>query len=68
MRVKALKYYYADKQEHHPGEEFEMDDRQSAEVNLLCAIGTLEKVGTSSIVEKPRPQIVQTRALQSAAI
>lgn len=65
MRVKALKYYYADKQEHHPGEEFEMDDRQSAEINLLCTIGTLEKV--SSGAEKPNlsSQTVQTRSLQS---
>lgn len=65
MRVKAPKYYYVDKQEHHPGEEFEMDDRQSSEINLLCAIGTLEKV--SSGAEKPqlRPQVLQTRSLQS---
>jgi hypothetical protein len=44
MRVKALRYYYHDRIEHHPGEEFDMDDRNLSEVNILCAIGTLEKV------------------------
>ena len=59
MRVKALKYYYHDKQEHHPGEEFEMDDRMESEVNILCCIGTLEKV-----VGAPQPAI-QTRVMEA---
>ncbi len=45
MRVRALKYYYVDRQEHHAGEEFEMDDRQEAAVDILCKLGTLERVG-----------------------
>jgi len=55
MRVRALKYYYHDKTEHQVGDEFEMDDRQMNEVNILCVIGTLEKIAPA---QKPTTTLI----------
>jgi hypothetical protein len=44
MKVRALKYYYYDKVGYDAGAIIEMDDRMSAQIDLLCALGVLEKV------------------------
>jgi hypothetical protein len=64
MRVRALKYYYHDKTEHQVGDEFEMDDRQVSDINILCLIGTLEKiVGEAHAKPAPTPEPV-ARAME----
>jgi ribosomal 50S subunit-recycling heat shock protein len=52
MRVKALEKLYYDRRDVHPGDEYEMDDRESNEIKILEALGKIKVLGPA----KPEPE------------
>ena|SRR6185503_2282130 len=53
MRVRALKKTYYNKSDRMPGDIFEMDDRESVDVKVLTALGTIEVVKE----EEQKPEV-----------
>ena len=60
MKVKALEKYYYSRREYQPGETIEMDDREAANVDILCKLGKLERVKKEE-VKKPETVVVPRR-------
>ena len=66
MRVKALQKMYYNRRDMMPGEEYEMDDRESGEVNILVALGKIELVKEEP-KEQPKPAAPAYRTKQMTA-
>jgi hypothetical protein len=64
MKVRALKKYYYDKREYEAGEEFEIDDRQYTDINILIALGTIEKTDQPQSV-KSLTTTYETRTIEA---
>jgi hypothetical protein len=44
MRVRAKQKIYYDKKDRHPGDTYDMDDREESEAKVLVALGKIEIV------------------------
>lgn len=63
MRVKAKEKIYYARREYQAGEEFDMDDRESVDINILCVTGKIEKVQTDTPKPTQAPKY-ETRTVQ----
>ena len=48
MKVRAIERYYYSRREYQPGEIVDVDDREEGSINILCALGKLERVKDES--------------------
>ena len=51
MKVRALEKIYYERRDRMPGEVFDMDDRESVNIRLLCVLKKIELVGRDEKVE-----------------
>jgi hypothetical protein len=68
MRVKALQHMYYDKKDRAVGEEYDMDDREYSEANILSALGKIEILKSTAIPKETvavTPRTYQTAAMKS---
>jgi hypothetical protein len=63
MKVKALQKIYYAGQDRNPGDEFEMDDRESVNINILTVLGKIEQVAVAKAA--PTALTYQTRAIKA---
>ena len=59
MRVKAIESMYYNRRQYKPGEEYEMDDREAQEANLLVLLGKIE------LVKKDATKAAATKAAKT---
>jgi hypothetical protein len=63
MRVRAVQKIYYGRRDRHPGDTYDMDDREESEAKILAAIGKIEILGPEA--KKPAPAVeYRTAALE----
>lgn len=65
MRVKAKAYMYYNKRGYNIGDEYEMDERESANATLLEKLGKIEILSNSNPTPTPIDQTLQTTSMKS---
>jgi hypothetical protein len=66
MRVRAIEKTYYNGQDRMPGDEFEMDDREAVDINILTVLGKIERINDPKAEDHRAraPTTYQTTAAQ----
>jgi hypothetical protein len=56
MRVRAIEKIYYGGRDRRPGDEYEMDDREDVQINVLCLLGKIERTKSADPPKRPREE------------